>query len=155
MNIQVDKIGSPEPPSADTVCSAGGVVFRLADGVRSVALVRRHDGQWVLPKGHVEDREELAQAALREVEEETGLPSTAIVIADYLGAIPFRDFEGDPRRKLNHFFLMFYNDSPCELRTDEDHLEAAWHPLPLRVPLKYRYQEELISEAAKHPHPSQ
>jgi 8-oxo-dGTP pyrophosphatase MutT (NUDIX family) len=132
------------------VSSAGGVVLRGSRNIYRVALVRRHDGQWVLPKGHVEDGEELAQAALREVEEETGLPSKDLFVADYLGAVPFRDFEGDPRKKLNHFFLMFYDGAPLEMHTDEDHLEAAWHPLPLNVPLKYRYQENLISVAAKY-----
>ena len=150
MNIQVDKIWPPKPSPADTVCSAGGVVLWLAPDVHRVALVQRHDGSWILPKGHVEDGEELAQAAVREVEEETGLARNDIVVADYLGAVPFRDFEGDPREKLNHFFLMFYKGALAALNTDEDHREAAWHQLPLSVPLKYSYQENLISEAAKH-----
>jgi 8-oxo-dGTP pyrophosphatase MutT (NUDIX family) len=150
VNIQADKMWPRRSTADDTVCSAGGVVLRCSHGVYRVALVRRYDGRWVLPKGHVEDGEELAEAAVREVEEETGLPGSEIVVADYLGAVPFRDFEADPRQKLNHFFLMFYEGALDELRTDEDHLEAAWHPLPLRVSVKYDYQENLISEAAKY-----
>ena len=150
MNIQIDQMWPPKRASGDAVCSAGGVVLRRSHDVCRVALVRRHDGGWVLPKGHVEDGEDLAQTAVREVEEEIGLPACDIVVADYLGAVPFRDFEGDPRQKLNHFFLMFYDGVLGELHPDEDHMEAAWHPLPLSVPLKYAYQEILISEAAKH-----
>ncbi len=51
------------------VRAAGGVVTD-ADG--SMLLIRRN-GRWDLPKGKVEPGETLLQAALREVEEETGI----------------------------------------------------------------------------------
>jgi 8-oxo-dGTP pyrophosphatase MutT (NUDIX family) len=49
--------------------AAGGLVDN-ADG--KVLMIRRN-GWWDLPKGHVESGESHPQAALREVEEETGL----------------------------------------------------------------------------------
>ena len=51
------------------VRAAGGIVI-AADG--SMLLIRRN-GRWDLPKGKVEAGETLLQAALREVEEETGI----------------------------------------------------------------------------------
>ncbi len=48
---------------------AGAVAF--VDGL--VALRRTPKGEWLLPKGHIEPGEEPAEAALRELEEETGL----------------------------------------------------------------------------------
>jgi len=53
-----------------TVRAAGGVVVR--DGC--VLLVHRaHYDDWTLPKGKLDEGETWEQAALREVEEETGL----------------------------------------------------------------------------------
>ncbi|MDT8340096.1 MAG: NUDIX hydrolase [Longimicrobiales bacterium] len=53
--------------------SAGGVVLRRIDGVLHVLLIRDPYRNWGLPKGHVEPGEDAIGAALREVEEETGL----------------------------------------------------------------------------------
>jgi len=56
------------------VRAAGGIVLRGEGGDRSVALVHRpRYGDWSFPKGKLEDGEDEATAALREVEEETGL----------------------------------------------------------------------------------
>ncbi len=53
--------------------SAGGVLVRPAGGGWEVALVRA-GAHWSLPKGLVEAGETAADAALREVAEECGLP---------------------------------------------------------------------------------
>jgi 8-oxo-dGTP pyrophosphatase MutT (NUDIX family) len=54
--------------------SAGGVVFRLTDGLREVLLCGRNaDRLWALPKGTPEPGEPMEQTALREVQEETGV----------------------------------------------------------------------------------
>jgi hypothetical protein len=53
--------------------SAGGVIFRRHEGRVHVLLIRDAYQHWGLPKGHVEGVESAAEAALREVEEETGL----------------------------------------------------------------------------------
>ena len=53
------------------VRAAGGIV---TDDAGNMLLIRRND-RWDLPKGKVEPGETLLQAALREVEEETGINS--------------------------------------------------------------------------------
>ncbi|MBL8965216.1 MAG: NUDIX domain-containing protein, partial [Phycisphaerae bacterium] len=53
--------------------SAGGIVFRR-DGERTLfLLIRDSYRNWGFPKGHLEEGEAPAAAALREVGEETGL----------------------------------------------------------------------------------
>lgn len=53
-----------------SVLGAGGVLFN-PEG--EVLLLRDRQGFWVFPKGHVDEGENPQGAALREVEEETGI----------------------------------------------------------------------------------
>lgn len=55
---------------APVVEGAGGVVFNR-DG--EVLLIRHRKGEWVFPKGHVEEGEGLLETATREVAEEAGV----------------------------------------------------------------------------------
>ena len=66
-----------------TITSAGGVVF-LGN---SVLMLRKINGDWVLPKGKVETGESTEQTALREVREETGVKGRII---EYLGETNYR-----------------------------------------------------------------
>ena len=58
--------------------SAGGVVFREQAGIHEILLLKTTTADekkeiWVLPKGGIEAGEGIEEAALREIEEETGL----------------------------------------------------------------------------------
>jgi mutator protein MutT len=65
-----------------TPTHAGGVVYRVSNGVVRFLLVgpkKNRPGEWVLPKGHIENGETPEQTAIREVREETGV--TARIVA--------------------------------------------------------------------------
>ena len=85
--------------------SAGGVVIRRIEGGVHVLLIRDPYGKWGLPKGHLEGTETSVEAAVREVEEETGLSS--LVVGPELGTIDwyFR-LEGRLIHKYCDYFLM-------------------------------------------------
>ena len=53
--------------------SAGGVIYRWDGQTAHVLLIRDRYHHWGFPKGHLEGTETAADAALREVAEETGL----------------------------------------------------------------------------------
>lgn len=75
---------------------AGGVV--LLD--KGVVLRRTAKGEWVFPKGHVENGELLQEAAVREVAEETGLLCQILFEADKINYL----WEDD--EYLVHLFAM-------------------------------------------------
>lgn len=56
------------------VTSAGGVVF-IGNGV---LMLKKLNGDWVLPKGKIEENERSDEAAVREVREEASIKSTVI-----------------------------------------------------------------------------
>lgn len=98
--------------------SAGGVVFRIADGQPLYLLIRDSYQNWGFPKGHIEDGEAPNSAAIREVIEETGLVDVAA-----RGAIATIDwffrFRGQLIHKVCHFYLMETTESStCPQRAE-------------------------------------
>jgi len=102
---------------ADRLRAAGGLVVR--DG--SVLVVHRPKyDDWTFPKGKLEDGETWEDAALREVEEETGLRCE---LGEYVGAThyPFREGVKEVR-----YFRMTSLDEPIPQNEID---ELRWLPL--------------------------
>ena len=83
-------------PGATVVEAAGGVVWRRSPtGELEVLLVHRpRYDDWTLPKGKLDPGEGHAEAARREVEEETGL---RCALGPELAATSYRDRKGRPK----------------------------------------------------------
>lgn len=64
------------------VISAGGIVYKD----NHLLMLKKKNGDWVLPKGRIEDGETLEETAIREVKEETNIDAK---IVDYLGATTY------------------------------------------------------------------
>ena len=129
--------------------SAGGVVFRLDNGRPLYLLIRDAYGDWGFPKGHVEKGERPESAAIREVLEETGLPS--LTLRDPLDVIEwlFR-WRGTLVRKRCHFFLMQTAESATAPQADEGITECQWLPADeaLRL-LRYDNARAVLRRAAE------
>lgn len=84
--------------------SSGGVVFRH-NGAEHIEflLIRDPYDNWGLPKGHIEGGETPEAAALREVEEETGLKDLELI-----AQLPTIDWFFRDRGKLVHKFCHFF-----------------------------------------------
>ncbi|WP_261165908.1 NUDIX hydrolase [Microbacterium sp. Marseille-Q6965] len=92
--------------SERAVYAAGGVLWRIADGRLRIALVHRTKYRDVtLPKGKVDPGEMLAQTAVREVEEETGIRAALGVP---LGVSRYTLANG--RQKIVHYWAMRAKD---------------------------------------------
>ncbi len=129
--------------------SAGGLVIDPEQGTAAVIgrLDRRGRLLWSLPKGHIEAGETAEQAAVREVEEETGIIGRVVAP---LGTIDFW-FVAEDRRvhKTVHHFLMRALGGELSDR-DVEVAEVAWVPLAeLESRLAYADERRLIRRATE------
>jgi 8-oxo-dGTP diphosphatase len=112
-------------PRPSVTCDV--VVFTLRADDLSVLLIRRKDnpfkGKWALPGGFVNENEPLDRAALRELEEETGIGSARV---EQLGA--YGDPGRDPRgHTVTVAWLTFFGTEP-RVTAGDDAAAAEWHP---------------------------
>jgi 8-oxo-dGTP diphosphatase len=122
----------------DPVRAAGGVVTR--DG--QVALVHRpRYDDWTLPKGKLDPDETFEDAALREVEEETGLRCRLV------RELPPVDYEVRGRPKHVRYWLMEVEDDSGFAANDEVD-ELRWTDLAEAARLvTYERDGDLIAAA--------
>jgi 8-oxo-dGTP pyrophosphatase MutT (NUDIX family) len=126
--------------------SAGGIVVRNMRGRPFMAAVRVKDGTVLaLPKGHIDPGESAAEAAAREVREETGVEGTLIEKIDDIRYWYVRD--GTRVLKVVSFFLFRYRSGSVQ---DHDHEvdSAEWVPLA-QAPklLSYRGEKQVAAAA--------
>lgn len=134
-----------EPLDAPT--HAGGIVVRR-DGAQPRFLLvtaRRSPGEWVLPKGHIEEGETAVEAAEREVLEESGVTAVA---GDRIGDLEYKTPRGRIRAR---FFVMAFQSEgePGESR------ERAWVTAgEARKRLRWDDARELIERAERSSRPT-
>ena len=130
-----------------TEFSAGGVVVRDEKCVVIVPTRRSADGSKVLalPKGHPEDGESAADAALREVREEAGVESRLV---EKLGDVRYW-YTRDGRRiaKVVSFFLLDYLTGEVSDH-DREVEDARWLALDRATrELTYKGERDMASRA--------
>jgi len=128
--------------------SAGGVVFFR----NTILLLKKFNGDYVLPKGRVEQGETLETAAVREVYEESG---TKADIIKYLSKISYEFIrntnENNIRiKKVVHWFIMEAKDMECRPQKNEGFIEADYYTLKNAVKLaRYDDERSVIEKAVK------
>jgi ADP-ribose pyrophosphatase YjhB (NUDIX family) len=128
--------------------SAGGLV--VDHDHFTAALIGRLDRRgrllWSLPKGHIEAGETPEMAAIREIQEETGILGE---IVNPLGTIDFWFVAEDRRvhKTVHHFLLRAVGGELSDL--DVEVTEVAWVPLDqLESRLAYADERRLVRIAA-------
>jgi 8-oxo-dGTP pyrophosphatase MutT (NUDIX family) len=127
--------------------SAGGLVVNRSGPVPQGALIGRLDRRgrllWSLPKGHLEGGESPEQAAIREVQEETGIRGRVVT---KLGVIDFW-FVADSHRvhkTVHHFLLEAISGELSNADVEVD--DVAWVPLgDLPGRLAYDTERKLLA----------
>jgi 8-oxo-dGTP pyrophosphatase MutT (NUDIX family) len=124
--------------------AAGGVVVRERDGGPQVAVVHRAKyDDWSLPKGKLMEDEPAEQAALREVEEETGFRCE---LGEELAPAHYRDRKG--RRKRVRWWQMRPVSGEFEPNAEVD--ELRWlAPEDAAELLSYEHDRELVKRLTR------
>src|SRR5205085_7154411 len=124
----------------DTVCAAGGVVRRAGPGGDEIAVVHRpRYDDWSLPKGKLEPGETAEAAALREVEEETGLRCR---LGPELSPTTYRDRHGRPKH-VRYWMMEPIHDSGFLPNDEID--EVRWRsPRDAAALLTYEHDRRLV-----------
>ena len=144
--------GPRRPPRTVEETSAGGLVVRR-DGERPEGAViarlnRAGKVEWCLPKGHLEGDETPAQAAVREIEEETGIRGR---IVEPLGSIDYW-FSVDGKRvhkHVHHYLLVAVGGTlSVEGDPDAEAIDVAWVPLvELDTRLSFPNERRIVEQA--------
>lgn len=124
--------------------SAGGLVGR---GDEALLIALKGGDRWQIPKGHVEAGETVEQAAVREVEEETG------VLGRPLGQLPSIEYwfveDGKRIHKRVDFFLLDYLAGTSADYDPREVSGAEWLPWDEVVERLSFSNEKRVSETAR------
>jgi ADP-ribose pyrophosphatase YjhB (NUDIX family) len=130
-----------------TETSAGGIVIVG----NAILLLRKYNGDWVLPKGRVEENEEISKTALREVLEESGVKAE---IVKYIGEItyPLNLHRQDKERAIKtvHWFLMKARNMDCKPQKEEGFVEAKYIHIDRAAEIAHYNDEKRMIECAKN-----
>ncbi len=127
------------------------VVISEQKDAKYLLLIKRKyapfEGQWAIPGGFVHDHEELEDAALRELEEETGFKT-----AKHIEQIQaFGKVNRDPRKRVVSIAYLIVTDELSDLKpqdgADNDTTEAEWFDLN-KLPKPLAFDHDQILEVA-------
>ena len=106
--------------------AAGCVVYRRDPaGTLWLLLIRDRYGKWTIPKGHLKSGESEAQAAVREVFEETGIRGELGPLIKRI-RYPVLSKKSGIRLKQVTFFLLLTEATSFTLQADEGIDAAEW-----------------------------
>jgi 8-oxo-dGTP pyrophosphatase MutT (NUDIX family) len=133
-----------KPEGVRKSLAAGGVVARLQGEQVLVALVREGELlDYILPKGSVEDGEDLQEAARREIEEEAGLNRL-----EFLAELGVQERLNYRRKawKVIHYFLYLTHQESGQ-PTDSAHgYRCEWFPIDALPAMFWPEQRQLIEQ---------
>lgn len=100
--------------------TAGGIVFRVDEANQDIEilLVQDSKNRWTIPKGHIEPGETAKQAAIREINEETGLMQISVLT--WLGKIHFKYRRADKLVLMTTQIYLVHSDDKKETPIKEE-----------------------------------
>jgi ADP-ribose pyrophosphatase YjhB (NUDIX family) len=129
--------------------AAGGLLWDNADERRRIAVIRRlRYDDWTLPKGKLKEGESWEEAALREVEEETGYRTS---LRGFAGALAYQTGKGD--KVVRFWHMVPIGTEQAEIDRSEV-TEVIWLPVAdACAQLSYPIERALVeawAETGRH-----
>ncbi|MCG8538580.1 MAG: NUDIX hydrolase [Clostridia bacterium] len=127
--------------------SAGGVVYFG----NAILLLKKYNGDWVLPKGKIEKNEDIKDTSIREVFEEGGVKADVV---KYIGKIQY-SFKNSWKNneiinKTVHWYLMKARSMTCNPQKEEGFIDARFiHIDRVQAMAKYEDEKSIIEKAIK------
>jgi len=131
--------------------SAGGIVYKKEDNEMFI-LVAQHSGHhgWVFPKGLIENKREKEtkeHAALREVEEETGIKGK--ILKPLQPLTYWYNLKGEKIKKTVYYFLMEFVEGDTK-NHDWEMENVEWLPIEeIEKKLTYKSDRQVWEVARK------
>lgn len=129
----------------EEVSSGGVVIFG-----NTILLLKKFNGDWVLPKGRIEKNETIKDAALREVLEESGVKAE---IVRYIGMVHYKYKnlkEDEMVYKTVHWYLMKANSMDCTPQKKEGFIDAMFvHIDKAKDLVRYQDEKDMIIKGLK------
>ena len=147
MATSIAPIAPVDPP---VIKAAGGILQRSTPrGDEVMVVYRKRHQDWTLPRGKVKDGESFQEAAMREVQDETGCSCR---IGNYLGTISY-SYDGVPKVVL--FWKMTLVEDKGTRNSDEIG-EALWLTVATAIErLTHGQEKALLSRIGSLPKQSQ
>ena len=122
VTAEADEVFAAFAAEFTAVEAAGGVV--RDDGGRALMIYRNN--RWDLPKGHLEPGETIAQCAVREVAEETGIGASTDGRGELCATLHCYNLYGKWEMKRTHWYAMRYVGGAAKPQSEEGIARAEW-----------------------------
>lgn len=126
--------------------SAGGIVFFR----NNILMLKKFNGDWVLPKGRVEPNETIKEAAVREVYEES---KAKVAVIKYLDKINYEFNRTCYKDKIQinkevYWYLMMARNMNCIAQKNEGFVDAKFLPFDRTLSIaRYDDERKIIKKA--------
>ncbi|MGO9953223.1 MAG: NUDIX hydrolase [Dissulfurispiraceae bacterium] len=137
-----------KPATIRYLYSSGGVIFRRLDDHFDVALIAtKNRTVWTLPKGIIDKDESAEMAAVREIQEETGLTGSIVErLGDKSYWFYLKDENAKCKKTVAYFLLKHVSGETNNFSWEVD--EAGWFPLDEAIEmLHYKSDKEILTNA--------
>jgi len=137
-----------KPAAIRYLHSAGGIIFRRSGDLVEVALIAtKKKTVWTLPKGIIDKNESPEMAAVREIQEETGLTGA---IVEQIGEKSYwfylKDENAKCKKTVTYFLVEYISGDTSNFSWEVD--EARWFPIEEASGLlSYRSDREVLFRA--------